>query len=166
MDPILALPDHFAGIDDPRGERAKLHRLGDILVIALCAVLAGASSWDDIALFGETHFDWLTTFLALPQGIPSHDTFNRVFAALDSTQFEEAFRTWVQSLVGDWSPQVIALDGKTVRGSHDRFHATPALHLVSAWATAHRLILAQVAVADRSPRCPKCWPPSILRDVW
>jgi DDE_Tnp_1-associated len=99
MDPIMALPDHFAAVDDPRVERTKLHRLGDMLVITLYAVLAGASSWDDIALFGETHHAWLATFLAFPYGIPSHDTFNRVCAAVNPAQFEEAFRAWAQSLV-------------------------------------------------------------------
>lgn len=150
MDPFVALQVHFAQLDDPRVERTKLHQLSDIVVIALCAVLAGASSWDDIALFGTTKQPWLATFLALPHGIPSHDTFNRVFAALNPAQFEQAFTSWVQQVVGDLPPQVIALDGKTLRGSRDAFANTPALHLVSAWASASRLVLAQVAVRDKS----------------
>ena len=150
MDPLGTLQDHFAHLEDPRVPRTKLHLLSDILVIALCAVIGGASSWDDIALFGEAKRDWFATFLALPHGIPSHDTFNRVFAALDAAQFEHAFSTWVQNLVGTVAPQVIALDGKTLRGSRDAFHAIPALHLVSAWASTNRVVLAQVAVADKS----------------
>lgn len=150
MDPFVALQTHFAQLGDPRVERTKLHRLSDILVIALCAVLAGASSWDDIALFGETKRAWFATFLALPHGIPSHDTFNRVFAALDPADFEQAFTAWVRQVIGDLPPQVIALDGKSLRGSRDAFAGTPALHLVSAWASTSRLVLAQVAVRKKS----------------
>ncbi len=90
---FLPLPQHFAELDDPRVERTRLHRLLDIVVIALCAVIAGAESWDDIALFGQTKADWLGQFLALPNGIPSHDTFNRVFAALDPEQFRAGFQS-------------------------------------------------------------------------
>ena len=85
--PLLALTQHFAQVDDPRIERTRLHRLIDILVIAICAVICGAESWDDIAEFGEVKQDWFATFLELPNGIPSHDTFNRVFAALNPEQF-------------------------------------------------------------------------------
>lgn len=83
LSPVLALTHHFAHLEDPRVERTRLHKLLDILIIAICAVIAGAESWDDIALFGETKYAWFATFLDLPNGIPSHDTFNRVFAALD-----------------------------------------------------------------------------------
>ena len=150
MNPFVALQTHFAQLEDPRVERTKLHRLSDIVVIALCAVLAGATSWDDIALFGETKRTWFATFLALAHGIPSHDTFNRVFASLDPAQFEQVFTSWVRQVLGELPPQVIALDGKTVRGSRDAFAGTPALHLVSAWASSSRLVLAQIAVRDKS----------------
>ena len=89
--PVLALSQHFAHLDDPRVERTRLHQLLDSVVIAICAVIAGAESWDDMALFGEAKRAWFATFLALPNGIPSHDTFNRVFAALDPDQFRAGF---------------------------------------------------------------------------
>jgi predicted transposase YbfD/YdcC len=148
--PVLALSEHFAHLDDPRVERTRLHHLLDIVVIAICAVIAGAESWDDIALFGEAKQAWFATFLALPNGIPSHDTFNRVFAALDPDQFRAGFASWVQAALPKLPPQVIALDGKTICGSHDRYHGKAAIHIVSAWASASRLVLAQLKVEDKS----------------
>jgi predicted transposase YbfD/YdcC len=148
--PVLALTHHFAHLEDPRVERTRLHKLLDILIIAICAVIAGAESWDDIALFGETKRAWFATFLDLPNGIPSHDTFNRVFAALDPDQFRAGFASWVQAVLPTVPPQVIALDGKTVCGSQDRYRGKAAIHMVSAWASASRLVLAQVKVEDKS----------------
>lgn len=147
---FLPLTKHFAHLADPRVERTKLHVLLDVVVIALCAVIAGAESWDDIALFGETKAAWFATFLALPNGIPSHDTFNRVFAALDPEQFHAGFASWMQAVAAVVPAQVIALDGKTVRGSHDRAQGKRAIHMVSAWASANRLVLTQVKVDDKS----------------
>ena len=157
------LQRHFANLDDPRVERTKLHKLLDIVVIALCAVLGGASSWDDIALFGETKQEWFATLLALPHGIPSHDTCNRVFAALDPQQFEQAFRSWVQAVSGTLAPQLLACDGKTLRGSRDAFAGTAALHLVRVWASTARLVVAQVAVADKSNEITAL--PELLRQL-
>lgn len=148
--PVLALTQHFAQLEDPRVERTRLHQLLDIVVIAICAVIAGAESWDDIALFGEAKQEWFATFLDLPNGIPSHDTFNRVFAALDPDQFRAGFASWVQAVLPAVPPQVIALDGKTVRGSEDRYRGKAAIHMVSAWASASRLVLAQIKVEDKS----------------
>ena len=147
---FLPLTQHFAALDDPRVERTKLHRLLDIVAIALCAVIAGAESWDDIALFGQTKADWLGQFLTLPNGIPSHDTFNRVFAALDPEQFRAGFQSWVQAIAEVLPTQVIAVDGKTMRGSHDRHLGKSAIHMVSAWATQSQLVLAQGKVDDKS----------------
>jgi predicted transposase YbfD/YdcC len=148
--PLRALAEHFAGLDDPRVERTKLHPLVSILTIALCAVICGAESWDDIADFGEAKIDWLNSFLNLPHGIPSHDTFNRVFAALDPQQFRACFTRWMAAVATVLPTEVIALDGKTVRGSHDEVSGKAAVHMVSAWASANRLILAQVKVDDKS----------------
>ena len=146
----LSLADHFATLDDPRVERTKLHPLLSIVVIAICAVVSGAESWDDIEQFGEIRAEWLATFLDLPHGIPSHDTFNRVFAALDPVQFRSCFQRWMEAVAAVLPTQVIALDGKTVRHSHDRGNGKQAIHMVSAWATTNRLVLAQVKVDAKS----------------
>ena len=148
--PILTLTEHFAALDDPRVERTKLHPLLAIITSALCAVICGAESWDDIAEFTEAKFTWLETFLDFPHGPPSHDTFNRVFAALDPTQFQSCFAAWMKAVATILPLEVIALDGKTLRGSHDRFNEKAAIHMVSAWATSNRLVLAQVKVDSKS----------------
>jgi predicted transposase YbfD/YdcC len=145
-----AFQAHFADLPDPRIERCKRHDLLDVVTIALCAVVCGADTWVDIAEFGRSKEPWLRTFLALPNGIPSHDTFGRVFAALDPTAFEAAFLGWVQDLATATAGQVIAIDGKTLRRSHDRTQGRDALHLVSAWASANHLVLGQVAVDEHS----------------
>jgi predicted transposase YbfD/YdcC len=144
------LTEHFAALDDPRVERTKLHPLLSIIVIAICAVISGAESWDDIEEFGESRADWFATFLDLPSGIPSHDTFNRVFAALDPVQFRSCFLHWMQAVAEVLPAQVIAIDGKTVRRSHDRGSGRAAIHMVSAWASANRVVLAQVKVDEKS----------------
>lgn len=131
-------------------DRTKLHPLLDIIGIALLDVICGADSWTEIEAFGLAKERWLRQFLALPNGIPSHDTFGRVFAALDPAQFERSFTRWVAALEERTEGLVIVLDGKPLRRSHDRTARKPPLHLVSAWATANRLVLAQVAVDTKS----------------
>lgn len=147
---MQGLVEHFAALEDPRVERAKRHSLLAVVTIALCGVICGAESWGEIAQFGQAKADWFKTFLDLPQGIPSHDTFGRLFARLDARVFEVCFAEWMQAVAGVLPAQVIAVDGKTVRRSHDRGVGKGALHLGSAWATANRLVLAQVAVDDKS----------------
>ena len=142
---------HFAGLTDPRIERAKEHRLLDIITITLCAVLCGADDWVAVETFGRAKQAWLRSFLALPSGIPSHDTFGRVFARLEPTEFRTCFMAWVQAVTGVALPDgVIAIDGKTLRRSHDRARGQAALHLVSAWASASGLVLGQVATDQKS----------------
>jgi len=141
---------YFAELPDPRVERSKRHGLLDIVTIALCAVICGADTWVDIAQFGQAKEAWLRSFLALPHGIPCHDTFGRVFARLDPEAFERCFLAWVQAMVGAPGAQVVAVDGKTLRRSHDRDKGKAALHLVSAWATASHLVLGQVATEAKS----------------
>ena len=148
--PWTHLDAHFAGLTDPRVERTRVHRLGDLVTIALCAVLCGADDWVAVETFGHAKEAWLRTFLTLPGGIPSHDTFGRVFARLDPTEFQQCFVAWVQAVLGDAPGQVVAVDGKTLRRSADHAHEREAVHLVSAWATASGLVLGQEATAAKS----------------
>jgi hypothetical protein len=140
----------FAQVEDPRMERTKLHRLRDIIIIAMCGVICGADGWVGIEEFGKAKEEWLTDLLQLPNGIPSHDTFGRVFAHLDPDQFEASFVEWVRGISGSIQG-VIAIDGKTSRRTHDRGAGKKALHLVSAWAVENRLVLAQLARRRRNP---------------
>src|SRR3712207_1865762 len=128
--PLGSLPTHFAALDDPRVERTKHHLLLDIIVIAVCAVICGADSWVEIEEFGNAKLTWFRTFLELPNGIPSHDTFGRVFAALDPEQFQQSFLAWVQAAAAITDAQIVALDGKTLRRSHDRGKGKAAIHMV------------------------------------
>jgi predicted transposase YbfD/YdcC len=148
--PRTSISEHFASLPDPRRDHLKAHRLVDILTIALCAVICGADDWVAVETFGQSKVEWLRTFLELPGGIPSHDTFGRVFARLDPEEFRRCFVRWVQAVVGDPGDQVVAVDGKTLRRSHDRRAGKAALHLVSAWATSSGVVLGQVATHAKS----------------
>jgi predicted transposase YbfD/YdcC len=148
--PLSALTASFRSLPDPRVERTKQHLLVDIMAIAICAVVCGADAWTEVEDFGKIKKKWLKRFLALPNGIPSHDTFGRVFAALDPEAFQACFVRWVERVAHLTAGEVIAIDGKTLRRSHDAGKNKDAIHLVSAWATANRLVLGQVKVADKS----------------
>jgi predicted transposase YbfD/YdcC len=152
MDPLAdaRLHTHFSTLPDPRVERAKRHELLDILTISLCAVLCGADTWVDVEAFGKAKLTWLRTFLDLPNGIPSHDTFGRVFAALDSTALETAFLGWVRAVTTATAGDVVASDGKTLRRSHNRTKGVGPVHVVSAWAGVNGVVLGQVAVDEKS----------------
>jgi predicted transposase YbfD/YdcC len=139
----------FAQVEDPRMERTKLHRLRDIIILAICGVICGAEGWVEIEEFGKAKQAWFSELLQLPNGIPSHDTFGRVFALIDPNQFEASFLQWVQG-ISTRVQGVIAIDGKTLRRSHDHAAGKKALHLVSAWAVENRLVLAQLATEEKS----------------
>ncbi len=139
----------FAQVEDPRVERTKRHRLRDIIILAICGVICGAEGWVEIEEFGKAKEAWFTKLLNLPNGIPSHDTFGRVFAHIDPKQFEASFLQWVQG-ISQTVQGVIAIDGKTLRRSHDRAAGKKALHMVSAWAVENRLVLAQLATEEKS----------------
>jgi predicted transposase YbfD/YdcC len=146
----VTIEAHFGSLTDPRVERTKLHKLIDILVIAICAAICSCDSWEDVAEFGTAKKEWFETFLELPNGIPSHDTFNRVFARLDPVEFRDCFLAWISAVSELLGGQVIALDGKVLRRSHDRGVGKGAIDMVSAWACTNRLVLGQVKVDDKS----------------
>lgn len=141
---------HFGNIEDPRRTYLNDHPLINIITIALCAVIAGAEGWSDVQMFGQQKKEWLSRFLDLKNGIPSHDTFGRVFARLDPEQFQCSFLSWVQAVFAVTGGQVIAVDGKALRRSHDKEAGKHAIHMISAWATDSRLVLGQQKVAKRS----------------
>ncbi len=147
---LPAIENHFGDLTDPRIDRTKLHKLLDILVIAICAVIAGADNWEDIEEFGKARLEWFQTFLELANGIPSHDTFTRVFARLDPEQFQACFMRWMNAVSQVIGGQVIAIDGKVLRRSHDKGIGKAAIDMVSAWASANRLVLGQVKVDEKS----------------
>jgi len=148
--PSTSIGEHFATLTDPRVDRSKAHLLVEIVTIALCAAICGADDWVAVETFGREKHRWLATFLRLPGGIPSHDTFGRVFRRLDPEEFRRCFLGWVRAVVGAPGAQVVAVDGKTLRRSHDRRAGKGALHLVSAWASASGLVLGQVATDAKS----------------
>jgi predicted transposase YbfD/YdcC len=149
-DPSASIEKHFANLEDPRIDRTKRHKLIDILVIAISAVICGADNWEEVELFGQSKEAWFRTFLELPNGIPSHDTFWRVFARLDPEQFQQSFVSWIASVSQVTKGQVIAIDGKTLRRSHDRALGRGAIDMVSAWAAQDHLVLGQVKVNEKS----------------
>lgn len=147
---VASVVKHFEGLQDPRSGNAKVHIFLEILIIAICAVICGADGWSDIELFGKNKKEWLKTFLKLPKGIPSHDTFGRVFAQIKPEEFQKRFIAWVQAIEQLTTGQVIAVDGKKLRRSHDRDSGKAAIYMVSAWATQNQLVLGQTKGADKS----------------
>jgi predicted transposase YbfD/YdcC len=150
LKPKTTIAEHFSDIDDPRIERSKLHKLPDIMTIAICAVICGADTWEDIELFGDSKYKWFKEFLELPNGIPSHDTFSRVFSLINPQQFQQCFVNWVQSIKKLTNGELISIDGKTLRHSFDTKNDKGAIHMVSAWMASQRLVLGQVKVNEKS----------------
>ena len=146
----LSISQHFADLEEPRHEYYISHRLDDLLTIAICAVICGADDWVAVAAFGQAKQEWLRQFLALPHGIPSHDTFGRVFARLDPEGFQGCFIEWVQAVSELSEGEIVPIDGKTVRRSYDHRRGQGAIHLVKAWANQAHLALGQVKVDDKS----------------
>jgi len=141
---------YFAELPDPRMNRTKRHLLGDVLALAICAVICGADGWVQVAKFGRCKLTWFQTFLELPHGIPSHDTFGRVFAKLDPTAFEACFLRWIADMAETSQGRLVAIDGKTIRRSLDAANGRAAIHMVSAWSQANHLVLGQVATDAKS----------------
>jgi len=147
---VRSLAKHFEGLQDPRTGNARQHIFLEIVIIAICAVICGADGWSDVELFGRNKKEWLKTFLELPKGIPSHDTFGRVFAKIKPDEFQKRFIEWVQAIEKLTAGQVIAVDGKQLRGSHDPEAGKEAIYMISAWATQNQLVLGQAKVAEKS----------------
>jgi predicted transposase YbfD/YdcC len=141
---------YFENLPDQRRGAGKRHKLIDVITIAICGIICGADDWSGIEEYGQAKEEWLRQFLELPHGIPSHDTFGRIFSWLDPQAFEKSFLSWVQGVMETTSGQVIAIDGKTLRSSYDHANGKEAIHMVSAWAEKNRLVLAQVKVDEKS----------------
>lgn len=148
--PLEAIEEHFSKVNDPRIDRRKEHKLIDMIVISICAVICGAEGWTDIENFGNSKQPWLKTFLELPNGIPSHDTFGRVFSMLDAQQFQLAFYEWVLAVNEIVHGQIINIDGKRLAGSEDNFLGKRAIYMVSAWAEENEIVLGQRKVGEKS----------------
>jgi predicted transposase YbfD/YdcC len=148
--PIPPLIDFFRHIKDPRIERNKAYPLIEVIVITLLAVMAFAEGWEDIEKYGKAKEGWLRKFLPLENGIPKHDVYRRVFNRLKSEAVASCFMAWVRAIKRDIDREVIAIDGKTVRGSFNTREEHKAIHLVSAWATENRLVFAQVKTREKS----------------
>lgn len=144
--PLEVIEAYFSKVSDPRVDRTKEHKLIDMIAIAICA----ATGWVDIELFGKSKLPWLKTFMELPNGIPSHDTFGRVFAKIDAQQFQLAFYEWVWAVNDILQGQIINIDGKQLRGSKDKVLGKRAIYMVSAWAEENELVLGQRKVDEKS----------------
>ncbi len=147
---LATLKRSFESLEDPRHQNSIDHLLIDILTLTICAVICGADSWIDVQNYGLAKQEYLQTFLTLPNGIPSHDTIERLFARLHPTQLQQCFLNWIQEAFEISSGQLIALDGKTLRGSYARGERRGMIHMVSAWATENRLVLGQIKVKEKS----------------
>ena len=145
-----AIEEHFGKITDQRVTTRSSHKLIDIIAIAILAILCGADGWVAIETYGKAKQEWLKTFLELPNGIPSHDTFGRIFSQLDPEILERNFQTWVNLIAGELGLKVVAIDGKSLNGSYDRENSLKSLVMVSAWSSSHQLVLGQAAVEQKS----------------
>lgn len=149
-EPTVSIVEHFALLEDPRLDRKKLHPLEEIMVLAICGVLSGADDWVGIEAFGKEKYDWFKKFLELPHGIPSHDTFGRVFSLLSPDEFQSCFLSWIYSVAQISDGEIVPIDGKVLRRSYDKSSNKSAIHMVSAWASANRVVLGQVKTDAKS----------------
>lgn len=151
LKPKITIADYFSDLEDPRIERTKDHKLIDIVVIAICAAIAcGANTWVGIETYGNSKYQWLKKFLELPNDIPSHDTFARVFARINPEQFQKCFLNWIKSIQKITGGEIVAIDGKKLRHSYDKGEGKAAIHMVSAWAGSQHLVLGQRKVDKKS----------------
>lgn len=144
------LIQHFSIIEDPRIDRTKRHLLIDIIVIAICSIICNGEGWEDMEIFGKSRYEWFKQFLELPNGIPSADTFRRVFERIDAATFKRCFLAWIESVTTKTDGDIIAIDGKTLRRSFDKGIGKCAIHMVSAWSTANQMVIGQVKTDEKS----------------
>ncbi|NJO65718.1 MAG: ISAs1 family transposase [Richelia sp. RM2_1_2] len=150
LKPKQTISDYFVDLEDPRIERTKRHKLIDVITIAICAVICGADSWVAIETYGQAKEEWLKHFLELPNGIPSHDTFARIFALINPEKFQDCFLSWIKSVAILTDGEVIAIDGKSLKHSYDKKVGNRAINMVSAWATSNKLVLCQRKIDSKS----------------
>lgn len=148
--PYADIISHFAELEDPRSPINQEHKFTDVLVIAICAAICGADDWVSVEQFGQAKANWFATFLELPDGIPSHDTLWRIFRRLDADQFQSCFERWMHSIEDLTAGEVVAIDGKQLRRSHDDPAGQGAIHMVSAWASSNHMVLGQRKVDEKS----------------
>lgn len=148
--PTKTIGDHFSSLPDPRMVNKSDHKLLDIIVITICAVICGADTFTEIEEYGVAKCDWFKRFLELPNGIPSHDTFGRVFSILNPEEFQNCFQEWIKTVASITSGEIIAIDGKTLRRSHDRANNKSAIHMINAWASHNRLCIGQYKTDEKS----------------
>ena len=148
--PAALIETHFGGLKDPRAAHSIEHQLIDILIITICATICGANDWDAIAQYGRTKQEWLKTWLELPNGIPSADTFNRVFARLKPAELQKCFMGWMQAVQKLTAGELINIDGKTLRGATEAGNSRSLIHMVSVWSASQRLVLGQIKVSEKS----------------
>jgi predicted transposase YbfD/YdcC len=147
---VASIERYFSGLPDPRGRRGRRHRLDELVIIAILAVICCTNNWQEVAQFARAKRKWLKTFLKLPHGIPSHDTFGRVFAAIKPEAFERCFSAWIAALAETRPGELIAIDGKTLRHSFDQASGKAAIHMISAWSLANGLVFGQLATEAKS----------------
>lgn len=147
---IESIEKHFGSIPDKRVVTRSDHKLVDIIAIAILGIMCGGDGWVAIETYGKAKEEWLKSFLELPNGIPSHDTFGRIFSRLDPEILESNFQSWVKTIAGKLGLEIVAIDGQTLKGSYDRESSLKSLEMVSAWSSSHRLVLGQVAVEQKS----------------
>lgn len=145
-----SLIEHFSTLEDPRIERGRMHSLIDIITISICSVMSGAENWVDMEDYGKGKQEWLSTFLELKNGIPSHDTFRRVFSLIDPIKFQECYLNWITAISKSITKEHIAIDGKTLRRSFDLVSDLKPMHLISAWSSSSNFIVGQLPVDDKS----------------
>jgi len=147
---IFLIKEHFGTLKDPRTQQSIDHLLIDIIVITICATISGANNWEAIAAYGVAKYEWLKTFLDLPNGIPSQDTFNRLFARLKPEELQKCFISWMQAVHEVTRGELLNVDGKTLRGAKERGNNRSLIHMVTVWSSTNHLVLGQIKVDEKS----------------